>query len=224
MRKMLLAAIALASVAPVAGQAQELCSIPLAEANTANPHSTDATNDWEGLVLGNGAATVPAGDVYREGTDLVAAWLSRAADGTLQGNMRVADLGTGNLPNATFYMLWNAGGGTESLKWASARFKGYEVAYAYGYQTVNPVTGNGQFATVGNATGSVDVEGDTIVVNLPAGTAWGEPTVGSTISGIGAEARILLGSPEPLPSNPSGLRHGFVYTADISEETCTAIA
>jgi len=224
MRKLLLVAIAATTITPIAGQADDICSIPLSEAGAANAHSTDPVNDWEGIAFGNGAATVPAGDIYREGTDLTGAWLSRAADGTLQGNMSVADLGTGNLPNATFYMLWNSGAGIESLRWASARFKGAEVAYAYGYQTINPVTGNGQFATVGETTGAIDVDGDTVVVNLPAGTAWGSPEAGSTIVGISAESRILLGSPEPLPTNPSGLRHGFVYTADISEEFCVGIA
>lgn len=223
MRKLLLVAIAATTIAPVAGQAEEFCTIALSEATATNAHSTDLANDWDGVVFGNGAATVPAGDIYREGTDLTAAWLSLAEDGTLQGNMSVADLGAGNLPNATFYMLWNVGEGAESLRWASARFKGYEVAYAYGYQTINPVTGNGQFATVGDTTGSIDVEGDTVIVNLPANTAWGSPAAGSTIYGISAETRILLGSPEPLPTNPSGLRHGFVYVADISEEFCAGI-
>lgn len=221
MKRALIAAMLASSMMPMTARAY-ICDIPLSEANAGNAHSTDEANDWEGVAFGNGSATIPAGDVYREGTDLVAAWLSEAEDGTVQANMKVADLGTGVMANAIFYMLWTSGTGPESQRFASVRFKGYENAYSYGYQTTNPVTGNGLFFTSGDTTGSVDVENDTVIVNLPEGTPWGSPEPGSTIIGIKAESRILVGSPEPLPSNPANLRHGFVYVADVTEEWCSA--
>lgn len=231
MRRMVLVAVAAATIVPMAAQAEGMCRVALGEASAETPHATDPTNDWEGLVLGNGAAIVPAGDLYREGTDLTAVWLDNSADPGYgaQANLKVADLGVGVQPNAIFYALWNYGEGPQAARWASARFKPGSITFTYGYKTVNPVTGNPLFATVGETTGSVDVESDTISINL--GTAasghtspWMPSEAGAEVTGITAESRILVGSPEPLPSNPTGLRHGNVYLADVVEETCMAIA
>lgn len=228
MRKIFIATLAVAGViAPVAGQADEICSIPLAEATLANPQSTDALNDWDGLAFGNQAATVPAGDIYREGTDLEAAWLSRAPNGALRGNVKLQDLGAGVLVNVNFYVNWTYEGSdpTKAQRFASARFVGAQVEYTFGHIAASTIPGsNAQLVTDGGTTGAVNVDSDTIFIDMPLSTDWGSPTEGADLYLIFAESRVLVGSPIALPQPPSPVRHGFVFIADTSEQECNGRA
>ncbi|MFP5225877.1 MAG: hypothetical protein ACLGH3_10070 [Actinomycetota bacterium] len=231
MRKLALLAIAAAALVPVQAQAFGHCATEggttLSVADGTSPHALDEANDYGGTVFGSGSGSEPMADIYREGTDLIAAWLDRDPDtGTLRANAQVADLGTGVMINANFYIQWNYAGTDpdKAQRWASIRMKGYDTAYSYGYFGASTIpTSGGTFFTVGTTTGSVDVENDTLSVTLPADTDWGSPTVGATLFAVTAESRILLGSPEQLPQNPLGWRHGFVYPADIADSWCNAI-
>jgi hypothetical protein len=226
MRKLLLVAMLASVVTPITSPAEDdgICRIPLDEASVTTPHAEDESNDWGGAVFGSGNASQPEGDIYREAIDIQAAWLSYAENGTVQGNIKVADLGEGVMVNAIFYMLWTYGDGADAQRWASARFKGYAMAWTYGYKTVNTVTGNPQFFTVGETTGNVDLAADSISIDTPAGTAWGNPDPGVEIYGINAESALLVGSPETLPPNPTQLRHGQVHDTDLTDGWCLGIS
>lgn len=232
MRKLMLLTMLSLIVMPVAAQASGECPVPLSLGSAENPNLTDPANDWEGLVLGNGSATYPVGDVYREGTDIVSAWLARDAEGDMTANIQVADLGEVQ-PNAIFYFLWTYGTTeangveVEARRWASARMKGYTSAFSFGNLVPSSTlpTSTQTFRTEGDTTGTIDVAGDLLTIDLPRGGVsflgestdnWGAPEGGSVLLEPSAEARFLIGSPEPLPSNPAGLRHGYVYPADDS--------
>lgn len=225
MRKILALALLTGAIVPGTSQAIDPCTdaptIALADASADNPHAPDDANDYGGTVFGTGSGSEPMADIYREGTDLTGAWLSTGPDGNLRANVAVADLGAGALANVNFYVLWNYEGGdaAKSQRWASARMKGYATEFTYGYMAAGSLpTSNATFATVGLASGIVDVDSDTISIDLPlTAPDWGAPAEGACLLAVSGESRILLGSPEPLPSNPSGLRHGFVYEADFAE-------
>lgn len=228
-------ALAVALLAPLATVASShaACSVPVNAASSATPHVDDETGDWSGVATGNEQGTVPGADLYREGIDLTGAWIAQAEDGSLTANIEVATLSTLQ-PNAIFYMLWHYAGSdaAKELRWVSGRLKGYDVAFTYGYHAENPVTGNPAFITEGNTTGVVQ-EGSpgVISIDIPAGGStlsggsnddWGAPAPGSTLTFPTAESRFLLGSPEQLPPNPTNFRHGFVYEADIADNSCDA--
>lgn len=236
MRKIILVASLLLAAMPLySAQAQD-CPVGTSEASASNPHVTDPTNDWDGIVLGNGSATVPAGDVYREGTDITAGWISRAADGSMTANIQVAALSDAQ-PNAIFYFLWTNGevDGAPARRWVSARLKGYTTAYSFGNLVASTLpTSSATFKTEGDGTGRLIAAENLIQVDLPRGgtsfsgystDGWGAPEPGSELEEPLVESRILLGSPEPLPSNPAGLRHGFVYEADttLNGEACNGV-
>lgn len=227
-------ALVAAMVAPLAGStAGAACNGDVTTASAAAPHVVDGTGDWDGVVTGNETGTVPAADVYREGIDITKAWLHRDADGDLTANVEIADLSTLQ-PNAIFYILWDYTGTepTKSRRFASGRLKGYGEAFSYGWLGPSSTGATGMtFYTEGDTTGSVTEGAPGVVsVDLPrTGTTfsgspvtdWGAPVSGATLSNPQAESRFLVGSPEPLPPNPVGLRHGLVYVADTTEDAIT---
>ncbi|HEX9712661.1 MAG TPA: hypothetical protein VGB52_08950 [Actinomycetota bacterium] len=236
MARRTLALTALAALlAPLAAvtASQAACSVDVTTASTESPHVTDDTGDWDGVATGNESGTVPAADLYREGIDLTGAWLARAEDGTMTANIEVVSL-SALQPNAIFYMLWHYAG-TDAAKehrWVSGRLKGYDVAFTYGFLGINDVTGNMAFFTEGETTGEV-VEGSPgrITVDIPSGGEtlsggsnddWGAPPAGATLTFPTAESRFLLGTPEPMPPNATGFRHGFVYVTDVADISCDA--
>lgn len=233
MRKIILAAMLVLAAMPLTAAQASDCPIGTSAASASHPLVTDPSNDWEGVVFGNGSATVPGGDIYREGTDLTAGWISSAADGSMTANIQVASLSDAQ-PNAIFYFLWTNGevGGAPGRRWVSARLKGYTTAYSFGNLVAGTLPTSAQtFKTEGDGTGRLIPAENLIQIDLPRGGTsfsgystddWGAPAAGSELEEPLIEARILLGSPEPLPSNPSGLRHGFVYLADdsLNGETC----
>jgi hypothetical protein len=203
------------------------CSISVDVASASAPHVTDNTNDWGGNVGGTGAGDAPAGDVYREGTDLTSAWISRSGD-TLTAHLTVANLSEAQ-PNSIFYVYWTYEGAdtTKAVRWVSARLKGYAVGSNYGYVAGSTLPTSSQtLTTVGDASATVaaGTPGRIDIVIPKDGDAadWGAPNPGSTLADIYAESRILAGSPEPLPQNPSGLKYGFVYPADTTIDGDTA--
>lgn len=229
MRKFLMMALVAGTLVPTQAQAFGHCQTEsgtgLSAASASNAHATDEANDYGGLVFGTGSGSEPMGDIYREGTDLLAGWLDRGSGGNLRANAKVVDLGVGAMANVNFYVAWQYEGSdaAKSQRWASARLKGYGVEFTYGYMAPSSIpTSNASFATVGVTTGLIDLENDTVSINLPEGD-WGTPQQGAILRTVTAESRVLLGSPEPLPSNPLGLRHGFVYPVDIADSVCNAI-
>lgn len=244
MRKLMLLTLLALAVSPAYAShtpGADGCPIHLSEGSADNPNLTDPANDWEGAVFGNGTATVPAGDVYREGTDIVAAWLTRSG-GAMTANIQVATLSELQ-PNSQFYLLWTNGVTTANgvevpgRRWVNARLKGYETVFTFGNLVPSSTlpTSNSLFRTEGSTTGRLLPGTNTIQIDVPAtGTSlfgedvahWGAPAAGSVLDEPLAEARLLAGSPEPLPPNPTGLRHGFVYVADTTangEKLCPAI-
>lgn len=232
-----LAAAGALALLPAAGHAQGDCELAAEDGSSLTPHASDPANDWAGPVLGDGNPN-GAGDVWREGTDIIAAWLHRADDGSMTANVQVANL---NLfqPNSIFYILWDYDAGGADLhrarRWVSGRLKGYGEAFTYGYHTTNPVTTNLTFFTMGDTTGTFTAGvGGIVSIDIPQGGTtlpdpypnapyngqvignddWGAPAPGSLLTAFAAETRVLIGSPEPLPPNPTGLRHGQVRLAD----------
>lgn len=195
------------------------CPIHVTETSPDNPNIVDGTGDWNGNLGTNTDALVPSGDIYREGTDITKAWINRDAEGAYTAHIQVASL-SAMQPNTNFYLLWDYAGSdeTKSRRWVSGDIRGYaDPEFVFGYMSDDGVTG-GRYVTVGTTTGHL-VEGPLgeVVIDIPRGGAnddWGAPTAGATLGGLLAEATILLGSPETLPENPAGLKHGFIEIAD----------
>jgi len=219
-------AIAGAMMVPLAvTSAHAGCTVPTSEASADAPHVIDLLNDWHGVATGYEDGTVPGADLYREGIDITKAWIGQDAEGNLTANIEVATLSKIQ-PNSIFYMLWDYEGSSpeRARRFVSARLKGYAEGFTFGSYVINPVTGDPLYYTDGQTTGSV-TEGTpgTLSIVIPrtgetlSGSAiadWGAPTPGSLLVNPTAESKFLVGSPESLPPNPSGLRHGFVYEAD----------
>lgn len=176
----------------------------------------------DGVVTGNESGTLPYGDVYREGADILSVWLERDGD-DITAHIRIAELSAAQ-PNLIVYVLWDYAGSdaVRTRRWASGRLKGYGNVFTYGYFGQG-ATGSA-FLTDGETTGRIVVGSPgEIVIDLPKGGTssvsgvpnddWGAPAAGSTLGNLVAESRILLGSPEPLPPPPP-VRHGFVGVAD----------
>lgn len=193
-----------------------VCPATLEDASASTPHVIDEVNDYDGVVFGNQAATVPYGDIYREGTDIERAWLARAESGQITAGIRVVQMAP-TQPNTVFYFLWQYAGSdpTKLDRYVSAKLKGYGEEFTYGYLSGADAAGIRRFVTEGTTTGSVNVAESEVTIDVPLDAPdWGAPTAGSSLGAINAEARVLLGSPEPLPPNPAGLRSGLVGVAD----------
>lgn len=192
-----------------------------------NPHVTDGVKDWYGPALGNGQ--VGFGDIYRDGTDITAAWIARDGSGT-HAVIQVADMLLGEQQvNTEFYLLFDYPDPTppppgpdvpdKTRRWVSAFFKGYAPAvFEWGYQAEG-VGGNMQFFPEGGTTGSV-TPGPNGTVSIDVPLAGMEIDAGEYLNNLVAETRVLTGSPETLP-DPSPVRHGFVQLADSTEEDWT---
>lgn len=235
MRRIILLLTVAAIALPVAARADHTpdalgCPIHLSDLSASNPNMTDQANDWDGVVTGNGTATVPTGDIYREGADITAIWFGRDTAGGIDAHIQVANLSELQ-PNAIFYFVWTYEGSdaTRKERFVSARLKGYTTAYSYGYVAASDIpTSSRAYRTEGDTTGRIvaGAPGE-LVIDIPAGGTtfsggsnddWGAPALGSVLDNPIGSATILAGSPEPLPENPAGLRHGFVQQADITDE------
>jgi hypothetical protein len=212
------------------------CVVDIDSASADSPHLVDPEGDWNGL-SGNGAED-GVGELYREGVDITAAWFARDAEGGIDAVTQIASL-SDLQPNTIFYLLWyspdtDGVAPDRSTRWVSARIRGYaEPTYTYGHMAQG-LTGI-QFFTDGETTGtvatgtpgtiSVDIPLEEMGIDASAGEYFTFADLAGIFGGLlGAESRILLGSPEPLPP-PSPLRHGFVYEADTSDnflEICDA--
>lgn len=232
-----IAVLAALAATPGIGHAQDNCDVPLDEGSAARPHIADPFNDWRGPVLGNGA--LGYGDVWREGTDIVAAWLARDPDGNVSATIAVQNLALAQ-PNTIFYFLWDYEGGDalRHRRFVSARLKGYGEEFTYGYLAPSAATDNA-FYTMGVTTGNINPGPlGTVSIDVPrdgmtdpdrnthapgaegqqvSNDAWGAPASGSLLELLVAESRVLIGSPEPLPP-PSPVRHGLVGVADSSTD------
>lgn len=219
-----IAAAALLAAMPLSvARAEGECAVSVDVAGATDPHLVDPDDDGGGPVTGGPTLL---GDVYREGTNVTAAWLRRDGEGTLSAHVQVQSLSVSQ-PNAIFYMLWDYEGGDalRRHRFASARLKAVDAAYSYGYFD----EAAGRFATIGDTTGEL-VPGDAgeVVINLPKegngfdrfypddvvpNAHWGAPT--DILTNISAESRLLVGSPEPLPP-PAPVRHGYVFEVENS--------
>jgi len=214
--------------------AHAACPASVDDASAATPHLLDGTNDYPGVVTGSESGTVPYADIYREGTDLTNVWLARE-DGVLRAHIQVQQMAAAQ-PNSAFYFRWEYVGTDEALKdrFVSAKLKGYGVDYTYGYLGPPNAAGVQSFITEGSTTGALLPESSEVIIDLPTTgaslsgapvTDWGAPAPGSVLGLLVGEARVLIGSPEPLPPNPSGIRSGLVGVADDTTDaidTCDA--
>ena len=240
MRRLLLVLSLVSVIAPLSARADHPvdrfgCPKHIDDLSASNPLEVDPSNDWNGVVTGNASATYPWGEIYREGADITAIWYERDEEGTITAHIQIQNLGDMQ-PNNNYYFTWTYEGGDElrRQRWVGARLKGYAINYGYGYESTNPVTGNNQYVTEGDTTGSVKTGPNGVIsIVLPKGgitfsgvsnDAWGAPEIGGVFTDTAASATILRGSPEPLPPNPAGLRHGFVDEVDaVDPSLCGAV-
>ena len=236
MRRLIPLIVLAATFAPLSQARADDCA-GTTGANAERPAALDLTEDWTGNLgaRSDSSAAVPAGDVYRGGTDITKAWIS-GTSGHLVAHIQVGDASKLDR-GAEFFFEWtdgdvppsqlDPGGVKDAKRFVEVALRGYEEEYIWGY--VSPGTGvNGGdiYRTDGNTTGRV-VEGANgeLQIDLPTGDTkgivsgapasdWGSPAVGDTLSLINVEAFLLLGTPETLPSNPSGLRHGLLEAVD----------
>lgn len=238
MRRLILLVMVSAALAPIGAARADDCA-GTATASGDRPAAIDLTEDWTGNLgaRSDTSATIPAGDIYRGGTDITKAWISGTS-----GHL-VAHVGVGDAikldRGAQFYFEWthgdvppnalDASGIKEAVRFVQAIFKGYEEEYIWGYiSPTGGATGGAVYRTDGNTTGRV-IEGPNgeIQIDLPTGDTkgivsgapasdWGSPSAGDLLTNVASETFVVLGTPETLPSNPSGLRHGFLEPVDDS--------
>lgn len=185
------------------------CSLHVDEANIDNPNQIDPDGDWAGET-GSGNYVVPVGDIYREGTDLLKAWVARDADGSFV-TIKVADLPDAMF-NVIFRVIFRRSNAPETLSWVGIRLKGYGQEVNYGHNETS-VTGGTLYVTDGNVDGLADPAADTITIAFPA--VWDLQT-GTSLDELLVQSEVLIGSPEPLPRPPSPFRHGLIYIADTT--------
>lgn len=198
------------------------CPVHVDATSATSPNIADPPTDWNGL-LGNGIVS-PWGDVYREGTDIREAWMSRTPDGAFHAHIRVSDL-TDVQPGSLFYLLWTfrgAGDQTTERRWVSAingtpAGPGVSVperhTFAYGY--VGPsetAPGSLHYTTQGTTTGIIDPDTDTVTIDVPM-AEMGSPRPGAVLRDVASATKILFGSPTPLPEQ-SPVRYGYVFDVD----------
>lgn len=174
----------------------------------ADAHRADPVNDYDGAVFGNGSATVPYGDVYREGTDLTNVWVD-APSGTpgtasykAKVHIRVANL-LGAESNANYYFLFDyiddpntAADDTRIDRFVSARLteRGALIA-EYGYTAPDPQTGITLITPTGTITDATFTTGVNGGFTIPAPLrSMGNLQPGTELTGITGEARVLLGA------------------------------
>lgn len=228
---LVLAALAAFGFAP-AGAVEPGCTA--AEGSATTPHFADATLDYNGPVTGN-QGTTPYGEVYREGTDVVAGWISKTETGTYQANIDVASF-SGLEWNAVFYFLFDWEGGQGGLtpphtrRYVSAQIRQYAEGggtFSYGYlNTTLPVA---QLIREGFTTGSARTGtpgGVTVDIPLDKMAATPEQTAGpgDLLANPLAESRVLIGHPghgqQSVTSNAAA-GGGLVGVAD---DTANALA
>lgn len=193
------------------------CVIAASAAGAANPQLTDATGDYEGL-LGNGNGG--AGDIYREGTDLTAAWFTTDANGAHAVSQVVSLIDP--QPNAVYYFQWqypddDPAPPNKSERYAVARFKGYApTVFEYGHLETS-ITGGTLFVADGPTTGTITAGAlGTISVDVPL-ALMGNPGAGEYLVDLIVDSGVLVGSPERLPP-PSPFRHGLIEPADTTTD------
>lgn len=216
LRGIVLAAMLVAMAGAVPARANQDCSTAGGSAEA--PHLTDGSGDWNGGT-GTGTGLVPAGDVWREGADVLAAWIAKdpAPNGKYQAHIQIANLQ--NLEaNEVINFLWDWAGTTpeQTRRYVSATISGRGgVSYRYGYVGRNATTGTGEINEVGSTSGKIVVGAPgEMIVDLPL-NRMGSPTVGASLENPMAETRLLAGA--------SGA--GLLYVADDTSDGdgCLAI-
>lgn len=194
-RSIVLLAIAAASLAPVGAFAEDV-ACTAAGGNGANPQFNDPTGDWEGVVFGNQSALIPYGDVHREGTDLVAAWVSIDGSGKYYANISSALL-DGTQVNTTFSLRWeqDAGLPAQARRFVHAQISERGTAtYEHGYLAVDPQTGIDNINTLGTTRGTMtNGTPGVISIEIPFGIGNRIPKP-TTLNLVVAETRVLLGA------------------------------
>lgn len=189
------AALTLAIAGIVPAYADQHCSTAGGGAET--PHLIDSTGDWNGGT-GTGTGLVPAGDVWREGSDVTAAWIAANPDptkpGKYQAHVQIANL-QGFEANQVVSFLWKwEGDKPEKVRrYVSASFNGRGVSYSYGYVGTS-AAGNGEIHEDGSTTGKIVVGSPGEVVIDIKFAQMGSPTVGSVLGEPLAETRLLIGA------------------------------
>lgn len=112
---LLLALLTLVATAAIVPAAADEPDCTFAGGSATALHLEDATDDWEGLVGGNGnaAGIVPYGDIHGAGTDIVGAWFANDLVGTKTVRRVHILIGTltGMEANANFAAEWIWEGG-----------------------------------------------------------------------------------------------------------------
>jgi hypothetical protein len=111
--------------------------------------------------------------------------------------MKVADLAPPLLPNGVWRTFWtvpHAGGSASDSTYyvAMSTSETGAPAYAYGVFITNPTTGTVTQTRKGSAVGSESADG-TIQITAPIATT-GDPAIGTVISKITTESRLLVGT------------------------------
>jgi hypothetical protein len=239
MRRGLVLALFIMTLLPLSKAHADDC--PTSATATANlPHVVDGTGDWQGNLgpQSRSDTAVPSGDVYREGTDITKAWIS-GTSGHLQAHVAIANLsklqrGTeiflewthGDVPSNTY----DPSGQKDAIRFVSLLLRGYSEEYAWGYRGAPNAAGIRSYRAEGETTGSIVEGADGVVTwDIPAGNTpggisgapasdWGAPPAGDQLTRLRAATYLLAGSPETLPQNPQGLRHGLLELADDTSD------
>lgn len=176
--------------------------------DASDPHLADPSNDYDGLIFGNGQALVPYGDLYREGTDLTNIWIDATTGTPSTGsykakvNIQVVNL-AGIESNAVYSVLWDyiddpntAADDTREKRYVSAHLteRGAIVA-EYGYTAPDPQTGINLVTAQGSILDATFTTGPGGGFSIPAPLkAMGNIQPGTELTGLLAEARVLLGA------------------------------
>lgn len=189
------AAIALAAVVPTSAFAEDP-DCTAAGGSSATPHVNDPAGDWNGLVFGNESALIPYGDVHREGTDILTAWIS-LADGKYYANLSVGTL-DGTQVNTTYGVRWlnAAGPAAQARRFVQVQFSERGApTYEHGYLAVDPQTEIDNVNTVGTTRGTVSLGSPGIIsIEIPFGAQANRIPKPLEMEGVTAETRVLLGA------------------------------
>lgn len=190
------ALIAAGSLAVVPAHAHPGCGVT--EVTAEAPHLTDPTEDYEGVVFGNGQAVLPYGDIYREQIDLVAGRLALGADGKYTAYIKLAML-DGTATNAVYYMLWdyenpeNPADDAQVRRYVSVNIPRPNGAPQATWGYLDTSGAIGVYTQQGGTTATVDLATGEFAIAVPM-DRMGNPQAPATLGGILAESRMLIGA------------------------------
>lgn len=194
----MIGAFVLAALVHPAANADLHCNV---DAGTeAAPHLEDAAGDWEGIVTGNGQALIPYGDVYRESTDVLSAWINRTGT-TFTANIRLNTWSGLTETNAVYNFLWTYQGTSpvnQARRFVSARLvRPLPIPiYEFSYGWIDTSGEIDLINTYGATTGSMiaGTPGAISIVIPFHRSQLGRPGPGAVLEDIVAEARVLVGA------------------------------